>query len=232
MADPQNMTTQKPLSGLRVLEMGQLLAGPFASAMLAWFGAQVVKVEPPVVGDPIRTWRGLYKGTSLWWYALGRNKKSVTINLREPRGQELVRKLVGHVDVVIENFKPGTMEKWGMGYEDLKQINPGLIMARVSGWGQTGPYAHKPGFASVAEAAGGFRHLNGYPDRPPVRPNLSLGDSIAGLHAALGILAAVYHRDITGAKRGQVVDVAIYESVFNMLEGIVPEYDKLGIIRE
>jgi crotonobetainyl-CoA:carnitine CoA-transferase CaiB-like acyl-CoA transferase len=232
MTDPENGPNRKALKGLRVLEMGQMLAGPFACALLAWFGADVIKIEPPVTGDPIREWRGLYEDTSLWWYLLGRNKKSITINLRNTKGQDLVRQLVAHADIVVENFRPGTMEKWGLGYEDLRRINPRLIMARVSGWGQTGPCSHKPGFASVAEAVGGLRYLNGYPDRPPVRPNLSLGDSLAGLHAGFGLLAAVYHRDIGGSGKGQVVDVAIYESVFNLLESVVPEYDKLGIVRE
>ncbi len=222
----------KPLAGLRVLEMGQLLAGPFASVLMAYFGAEVIKVEPPGVGDPLRTWRALHKGTALWWYILGRNKKCITVNLRVPRGQQIIRELARNADVVLENFKPGTMEKWGLGYEDLKKINPRIIMARISGWGQTGPYAPKPGFASVAEGAGGLRYVTGYPDRPPVRPNLSLGDSLAGLHAALGILMAVYRRDVTGTGTGQMVDVAIYEAVYNMMEGIVPEYDKCGIIRE
>ena len=223
---------RRPLEGLRVLEMGQLLAGPFASVLLAWFGAEVIKIEPPGEGDPLRAWRSLYKGTSLWWYILGRNKKSVTVNLRTPEGQSIVRRLVDKVDVVLENFKPGTMEKWGLGYEELKKINPRIIMARVSGWGQDGPYSTKPGFASVAEAVGGLRFVTGYPDRPPVRPNLSLGDTLAGLHAALGILVAVYYRDVVGSGVGQVVDVALYESVFNVMEGIVPDFDKLGVIRE
>jgi crotonobetainyl-CoA:carnitine CoA-transferase CaiB-like acyl-CoA transferase len=223
--------TGKPLEGLRVLEMGQLLAGPFASVMLAWFGAEVIKVEPPVIGDPFRTWRTLHDGTALWWYILGRNKKCITLNLRTPQGQEIVRRLVAKVDVVLENFKPGTMEKWGLGYEELKKINRRIIMTRVSRWGQSGPYSSKPGFASVAEAMAGLRFVTGFPDRPPVRPNLSLGDSLAGLHAALGTLVAVYQRDVVGTGEGQIVDVAIYESVFNMMEGIVPEYDKYGIVR-
>lgn len=222
----------KPLKGLRILEVGQLLAGPFATVLLAWFGAEVIKVEQPGIGDPLRTWRAMHKGTALWWYILGRNKKCITVNLRVPKGQSLVRRLAEKVDVVVENFKPGTLEKWGLGYEELKKINPGLIMARVSGWGQYGPYSAKPGFASVAEGVGGLRYLTGYPDRPPARPNLSLGDSLAGLHAALGILMAVYYRDVVGAGLGQVVDIAIYEAVFNMMEGIIPEYDKCGIIRE
>ena len=231
-ARTQATRQRKALEGLRILEMGQLLAGPFASVLLAWFGADVIKIEPPGVGDPLRTWRALHKGTALWWYILGRNKKCITVNLRVPKGQAIARRLVEKVDVVLENFKPGTMEKWNLGYEDLKRINPRIIMARVSGWGQTGPYSPKPGFASVAEGVGGLRYVTGYPDRPPVRPNLSLGDSLAGLHTALGILMAVYHRDVAGTGCGQVIDVAIYEAVFNMMEGIVPEYDKCGIIRE
>jgi crotonobetainyl-CoA:carnitine CoA-transferase CaiB-like acyl-CoA transferase len=223
---------QKALVGLKILELGQLLAGPFASMLLGWFGAEVIKVEPPREGDPLRTWRALHQGTALWWYILGRNKKCITVNLRVPQGQQIIRRLVEDVDVVLENFRPGTMEKWGLGYEELKKINPRIIMARVSGWGQTGPYSPKPGFASVAEGAGGLRYLTGYPDLPPVRPNLSLGDSLAGLHAALGILVAVYNRDVVGIGTGQMVDVAIYEAVYNLMEGIVPEYDKTGIIRE
>ena len=230
MPDAENRKPA-PLEGLRILEMGQLLAGPFASVMLAWFGAEVIKIEPPGVGDPLRTWRAMYKGTALWWYILGRNKKCITVNLREPKGQEIVRRLVEKVDVVLENFKPGTMEKWGLGYEVLKKINPRIIMTRVSGWGQTGPNSSKPGFASVAEGVGGLRYVNGFPDQPPVRLNLSLGDTLAGLHAALGIMMAVYRRDIKGSGTGQMVDVGIYEAVFNMMEGIVPEYDKCGVIR-
>lgn len=221
-----------PLRGLRVLEMGQLLAGPFAGVILAAFGAEVIKIEPPKIGDPLRRWREVYKGTALWWYILGRNKKCITLNLRHPRGQELARQLAKDVDIVLENFKPGTLEKWGLGYEDLRKLNPRVIMVRVSGWGQTGPYSSRPGYASVAEAMGGFRYVTGYPDRPPVRPNLSLGDTLAGLHAALGALMAVYHRDVKGTGRGQMVDVAIYEAVFNMMESLVPAYDKLGYVRE
>ena len=223
---------QKPLEGLRVLEMGQLLAGPFATTLLAWFGAEVIKIEPPGIGDPIRKWRGMYRGNSLWWYIMGRNKKCITLDLRKPKGQAIVRKLAEKMDAVVENFRPGTLEKWGLGYEDLKQINPAIILVRVSGWGQTGPNASKPGFASVAEGVGGLRFLMGYPDRPPVRANLSLGDTVAGLHAALGVLMAVYHRDRASTEKGQVVDVAIYESIFNLMEGIVPEYDKCGIVRQ
>ena len=222
----------KPLEGLRILEMGQLLAGPFASVLLAWFGAEVIKIEPPGTGDPLRNWRSIHKGTALWWYILGRNKKCITVNLRVKQGQEVVRRLVEKIDVVLENFKPGTLEKWGLGYEDLRKINPRLIMTRVSGWGQTGPYAPKPGYASVAEGASGLRYITGYPDRPPVRSNISLGDTIAGLHAALGILMAVYHRDVSGSGQGQVVDVAIYESVFNLMESMLPEFDKLNVVRQ
>jgi crotonobetainyl-CoA:carnitine CoA-transferase CaiB-like acyl-CoA transferase len=218
----------RPLAGIRVLELGQLLAGPFAGCMLGYFGAEIIKIEPRG-GDPLRTWRALRNGTSLWWYSLARNKKSVTIDLQTERGRELVRQLAAQCDVVLENFKPGTLEKWGLGPEALKSLRPDMIYARVSGYGQQGPYAHKPGFASVCEAIGGFRYLNGFVDRPPVRPNLSLGDSLAGMHAVIGILLALLSRQRT--RTGQVVDVAIYESVFNMLEGVVPEYDAAGLVR-
>jgi formyl-CoA transferase len=220
-----------PLAGVKVLELGQLIAGPFATAFLAWFGAEVIKVEPPGTGDPLRTWRVVHKGTSLWWHLMARNKKCVTLNLRVAEGQRIARELAKKVDVVIENFRPGTLEKWGLGYEELKKENPGLILARISGYGQTGPYAQRPGFAAVAEAFGGLRYVTGEPDRPPVRPNLSLGDSVAGLHAALGILMALYHRDAKGGS-GQVIDVALYEAVLNLMEGTIPEYDKAGVKRE
>jgi crotonobetainyl-CoA:carnitine CoA-transferase CaiB-like acyl-CoA transferase len=219
----------QPLEGIRVLEVGQLLAGPFAGCMLAYFGAEVIKIEPPG-GDPLRGWRVLRDGTSLWWYSLARNKKSVTIDLQQPRGRELVRQLALQCDVLIENFRPGTMEKWQLGPEDLKPSKPELIYARVSGYGQTGPYAMKPGFASVCEALGGLRHVNGFPDRPPVRPNLSLGDTLAGMHAVMGILLALLAQQRKRAE-GQVVDIAIYESVFNLMEGVVPEYDGAGVVR-
>ena len=218
-----------PLSGLRVLEVGQLLAGPFASCVLGYFGAEVIKIEP-LTGDPLRNWRVVKNGTSLWWYSLARNKKSVAIDLQQPQGQALVRELASKSDVVIENFKPGTMEKWGLGPEQLKAAKPDLIYARVSGYGQTGPYASRPGFASVCEAFGGLRHLNGFPDRAPVRANLSMGDTLAGLHAVIGVLLALNAQQRQGAK-GDVVDVAIYESVFNLLEGVVPEYDGAGVVR-
>lgn len=221
--------TSPPLSGLRVLEVGQLLAGPFAGCVLGYFGAEVIKIEP-LTGDPLRNWRVLKDGTSLWWYSLARNKKSVAIDLQQPQGQALVRELAFRSDVVIENFKPGTMEKWGLGPQDLKASKPELIYARVSGYGQTGPYASRPGFASVCEAFGGLRHLNGFPDRAPVRANLSMGDTLAGLHAVIGVLLALHAQQRHGAK-GEVVDVAIYESVFNLLEGVVPEYDGAGVVR-
>ncbi len=230
MSEPKSRPS--PLSGLKILEMGQLLAGPFASTLLAWFGAEVIKIEPPGKGDALRAWRGLHKGTSLWWATMGRNKKSITLNLREPRGQEIARSLAANADAVLENFKPGTLEKWGLDHDALKADNPGLIMVRVSGWGQTGPRSAEPGYASVAEGVGGLRYVTGYPDRPPVRSNLSLGDTIAGLHAALGLLTALYHREHGGDGRGQVVDVAIYEAVFNMMESALPEFDVLGELRE
>lgn len=221
----------RPLDGLRVLELGQMLAGPFAGCMLGYFGAEVIKIEPRG-GDPLRNWRVLRDGTSLWWRSLGRNKKSVTLDLQTERGRELVRRLAAQCDIVIENFKPGTMEKWRLGPEDLKALRPDLIYARVSGYGQTGPYASKPGFASVCEAVGGLRFVNGFADRPPVRPNLSLGDTLAGVHAVIGILLALVAQQRHAHRQlGQVVDVAIYESVFNMLEGVVPEYDGAGVVR-
>ena len=222
--------SERPLSGLRVLELGQILAGPFAGAMLAYFGADVVKVEPPGNGDPIRSWRLLDDdGTSLWWRSLGRNKRCVTLDLGVPEGQGLARRLAARADVLIENFRPGTMERWGLGPEQLCAENPGLIFARISGFGQTGPYAARPGYASVCEAFGGLRHLTGEPGEVPVRANLSLGDSLAGLHAVIGILLALESRRRSG--RGQVVDAAIFESVFNVLESVVPEFDRAGAVR-
>lgn len=222
---------RRPLDGVRVLEMGQLIAGPFAGCILGYFGAEVIKIEPPGDGDALRKWRVLRDGTSLWWSSLGRNKKSVTVNLREPRGREIARDLALSCDVLIENFRPGTLEKWGMGPDVLAAAKPELIVARISGFGQTGPYASKPGFASVCEGIAGLRYINGFPGEVPVRPNLSLGDSLAGLHAAFGILLALLERQRPGGT-GQVVDVAIYESIFNMLEAIVPEFDGAGVVRE
>jgi crotonobetainyl-CoA:carnitine CoA-transferase CaiB-like acyl-CoA transferase len=225
------MAVNRPLKGLKVLEMGQLLAGPFCASTLAGFGAEVIKIEKPKTGDPLRVWRKLHKGTSLWWLSMGRNKKSITLDMTNPKGQEIAKRLAAKVDILLENFKPGTMEKWGMGYEALKAVNKGIIMVRVSGYGQTGPYSTRPGYANVAEGIGGIRYTSGYPDRPPVRTGLSIGDTLSGLHAALGALTAVYHRDVNGGE-GQMVDVAIYESIFNMMESTLAEYDKLGHIRE
>lgn len=223
---------KKALEGLKVLEMGQLIAGPFASRLLAEFGAEVIKVESPITGDAIRSWRVVENGTSLWWYVQSRNKKSVTIDLRQTEGQDLIRNLVKEVDILIENFRPGTMEKWGLCYEDLKKINPRLIMIRVSGYGQDGPYKDKPGFGSIGEAMGGLRYITGYPDRPPTRVGISIGDSLSALYSVIGALMAVYHRDVNGTGEGQVIDVALYESVFSLMESLVPEFDRAGLIRE
>ena len=222
---------ERPLEGVRVIEMGQLLAGPFTGTILAYFGAEVIKVEPPG-GDPVRGWRLVKDGTSLWYRSLGRNKKSVTLDLKSPKGQELAGKLIDTADVVVENFRPGLMEKWGLGPEQVKKSNPGLVYARISGYGQTGPYATKPGYASVTEGFGGFRYINGEPGQAPVRPNISMGDTLAAIHAALGIALALIQRAKPGSGKGQVIDVALYESVFNLMEGIVPEYDGGGAIRE
>jgi formyl-CoA transferase len=234
--------TKHPLAGLRVLELGQLIAGPFAGAMLAGFGADVIKIEPPETGDPLRKWRKLHDGTSLWWRSMARNKRSVVVDLRTEQGRWLIRNLVasGEIDVVIENFRPGRMEAWGLGWEHLHALDRRLIMARISGYGQTGPRAQAPGFANVAEAVGGLRYLSGEPGRPPVRAGVSLGDTISGLHAAFGVLAAVRARDggthngvgRRGTGEGQLVDVALSESVFNMLESLLPEYVMFGHVRE
>jgi len=220
----------KPLAGFRVIELGQLLAGPFSGALLAYFGAEVIKIEPPGKGDPLRNWRVVDDGTSLWWRSLGRNKKCITINLKKQKGRDLVRQLVDEADVLIENFRPGKMESWSLGPEHFKESNPNLIYTRISGYGQTGPYSHKPGFASVCEGISGFRYVNGIPGEAPIRPNLSIGDSIAGLHAAFGIVLSLLSRKTGGT--GQVVDVALYEAMFNLLEGVIPEYDGAGVIRE
>ncbi|ARI75601.1 CaiB/BaiF CoA transferase family protein [Halobacillus mangrovi] len=220
------------LEGVKVLEMGSLIAGPFAGRLMAEFGAEVIKVEPPEKGDPLRDWRHIYDGTSLWWRLQSRNKKSVTIDLKSEEGQDLVKSLVEQCDIVIENFRPGRLEEWNLGYEDLKEINPGIIMVRVSGYGQTGPYRDKPGFGSVGESIGGLRHLTGYQDLPPTRVGVSLGDSLAAMYSVIGAMMALYHRDVHGTGKGQVVDVALYEAVFSLLEGSVPEYDKLGAVRE
>ncbi|HVP87879.1 MAG TPA: CaiB/BaiF CoA-transferase family protein [Casimicrobiaceae bacterium] len=229
------MHTKRPLADLKVLELGQLIAGPFAGKVFAEFGAEVIKVEPPAEGsapggDPLRQWRLLHEGTSLWWYVQARNKKSVTVNLRSPEGQEIVRRLARESDIVIENFRPGTLEKWGLDYEALAADNPGLIMVRLSGFGQTGPYRDQPGFGAIAESMGGMRHVTGFPDRPPVRMNISIGDALAALHGVIGALIALHHREAHGGK-GQVIDVALYEAVFNMMESLVPDYDLFGEIR-
>ncbi|WP_102347249.1 CaiB/BaiF CoA transferase family protein [Bacillus sp. Marseille-P3661] len=221
----------KPLEGVKVLELGVLIAGPFASRLMADFGAEVIKVETPKKGDPIRNWRMVHNGTSLWWYVQSRNKKSITLDLKSTEGQNVIKKLIEEVDIVIENFRPGTLEKWGIGYEDLKKINPKLIMVRISGYGQDGPYKDKPGFGSIGEAMGGIRYLTGYPDRPPTRVGISLGDSVSSLYAVIGALMALRHRDVNKGE-GQIVDVALYESIFSLMESMVPEYDKFHHIRE
>ena len=224
------MNSTGPLAGYRVIELGQLLAGPFAGCMLGYFGAEVIKIEPPAGGDPIRRWREMQGDTSLWWRSLARNKKSVTIDLKTSEGVELVRQLITRADVVIENFRPGVVEKWGLGPNDFKTTNPGLVYARISGYGQDGPYSSKPGFASVCEGMSGFRYVNGKPGEVPVRPNLSIGDTISGIHAALGIALALLEKQSSG--QGQVVDVALVESMFNLMEAVIPEFDGNGVVRE
>jgi crotonobetainyl-CoA:carnitine CoA-transferase CaiB-like acyl-CoA transferase len=229
--DKNTENNKRPLDGVTVLEMGQLIAGPQAGCMLAYFGADVIKIEPPGRGDPIRQWRLLDEhGTSYWWQSIARNKKSVTVDLKSDRGRDLIRQMIDKVDVVIENFRPGAMEKWGLDPAQFTQSNPALIYTRVSGYGQTGPLSSRPGYASACEAYGGFRHVNGFPDRPPVRPNLSLGDTLAAMHAVIGVLLGLQGRTTHG--RGQVVDVSIFESVYNMMEAVVPEYSGAGAIRE
>ncbi|MDI5891524.1 CaiB/BaiF CoA transferase family protein [Halomonas rhizosphaerae] len=229
---PHDTQSPTPLSDIKVLELGQLIAGPYCGQVLADFGAQVIKVEPPGKGDAMRQWGEADRDTGepLWWNVIGRNKQSLTLDLRTPRGQALLRELASQADVIIENFRPGTMERWGLGYEELSRHNPGLVMVRVTGFGQDGPYASRAGFASVCEAMGGLRHLSGYPDRPPVRVGISLGDTLAGLHAALGTMMALHQRHRSG--RGQVVDSSIFESVLAMMESLVPEYARAGKVRE
>jgi formyl-CoA transferase len=211
--------------------MGQLIAGPFAGKMLAEFGAHVTKIEPPGTGDPLRKWRLLHEGTSVWWAAQSRNKQSLTLDLRSAEGQDIARKLVVESDVLIENFRPGTLEAWGMSWEELHALNPRLIMLRVSGYGQTGPYRDRPGFGVVAEAMGGLRHLSGESGRTPVRVGVSIGDSLSALHGVIGILLALRHRDQNGGE-GQMIDVALYESVFNMMESLLPEFSVFGAVRQ
>jgi formyl-CoA transferase len=228
-----NHTSARPqvLAGIRVIELGQLIAGPFCGKTLGDFGADVIKVEPPGLGDPLRKWRVLKDGTSLWWQVQSRNKRSITLDLRKPEGQEIVRKLVAEADVLIENFKPGSMEEWGLGWEALCAVNPGLIMVRISGFGQSGPYRDRAGFGVVAEAMGGLRYLTGEPGRMPVRTGISIGDTLASLHGTIGVLLALYHRKTNGGI-GQVIDVALYEAVFNCMESLLPEYSAAGVVRE
>ncbi len=223
-----------PLTGVKVIEMGQLIAGPFAGKFFADFGADVIKLEPPQ-GDPLRGWRKLHQGISLWWHVQNRHKKSVTVDLRLPEGQAVARRLLRDADILIENFRPGALEKWGLGYDVLSAENPGLIMLRLSGFGQDGPYRDQAGFGSVGESMGGLRYVTGFPDRPPVRPNLSLGDALAAMHGVIGAMMALHHRNANGGRQaggGQVVDVALYEAVFNMMEGALPEFDLFGAVRE
>ena len=219
------------LAGVKVLELGQLIAGPFASKTLADFGAEVIKVEAPGLGDPLRKWRMLHEGTSVWWQAQSRNKQSICLDLRVKEGQAIARKLALEADVVIENFRPGTLEKWGLGWEELHQANPKLIMLRISGYGQDGPRRDEPGFAAIGEAMAGLRYITGHPNEVPVRAGVSLGDTIAGLHGALGVLLALYERDTRGGQ-GQMIDVALYEAVFNLTESLLPEYSAFGAIRQ
>ena len=226
-----NDAKQLPLQGVKVIEMGTLIAGPYAASVLAQFGAEVIKIETPGDGDPLRTWRKLYKGTSLWWYSQSRNKKSVTVNLKHERGKQIVRDLVKDADLVIENFRPGLLERLGLGWEELSKVNPQLIMVRVSGYGQTGPYRDRPGFAAIAESMGGLRYLAGYPDRPPVRVGVSIGDTLASLYGIIGALMAMHHLKVNGGK-GQYIDVALYEAVFGVMESLIPEFSGFGHIRE
>ena len=221
----------KPLAGVKVLELGTLIAGPFCTRILAEFGAEVIKVEAPDGGDPLRKWRKLHEGTSLWWSVQARNKKSLTANLKHPEGLAVVRRLAAGADIVVENFRPGVLEKLGLGWDVLSAANPGLVMVRLSGFGQTGPYKDRPGFGAIGESMGGLRYISGFPDRPPVRTGISIGDSIAALWAAIGALMALRHREVNGGA-GQVVDVALYEAVFAMMESMVPEFDVAGFVRE
>ena len=230
-AAPPAPAAEGPLRGVRVVELGSLIAGPYAAALLAQFGAEVIKVEPPGAGDPLRNWRTLHGDTSYWWYSQSRNKKSVTLDLKTPRGQELARELIRSADLVIENFRPGFLETVGLGWETLSREQPKLVMVRISGYGQTGPYSQRPGFASIAECMGGLRHVTGYPDRPPVRVGVSLGDSLASLYGVVGALLALHHLK-NNAGQGQLIDVALYEAVFGVMESLIPEYSAAGVVRE
>ena len=220
-----------PMAGVRVLEFGTLIAGPFCARILAEFGAEVIKIESPRGGDPLRKWRKLHDGTSLWWYLQSRNKRSLTLDLKQPEGLAVALELASQADIVIENFRPGVMEKLGLGWQTLSERNPGLVMVRLSGFGQTGPQRDQPGFGAIGESMGGLRYITGYPDRPPVKTGISIGDSIAALWAALGAMMALRHREVGGGS-GQVVDVALYEAVFAMMESLVPEFDMFGFVRE
>ncbi len=224
-------TTAAALAGVRVIEMGQLIAGPFCGKTLGEFGADVIKIEPPGAGDPLRNWRLIQDGTSVWWQVQSRNKRSIALDLRNPQGQAIARRLIAEADVLVENFRPGTLEGWGMDYETLSRDNPGLVMLRISGYGQTGPYRDLPGFGAIGEAMGGLRHLTGEPGRVPVRCGISIGDTLAALHGTIGILTALYHRKVNGGQ-GQVIDVALHEAVFNVMESLIPEYSAFGAIRE
>jgi formyl-CoA transferase len=219
------------LRGVRVIEMGQLIAGPFAGKTLGEFGADVIKIEAPGSGDPLRNWRMIKEGTSVWWQVQSRNKRSIALDLRSAEGQDIARKLIAEADVLIENFRPGTLEGWGMSWDALSALNPGLVMLRISGYGQTGPYRDLPGFGAIGEAMGGLRHLTGEPDRVPVRCGVSIGDTLAALHGTIGVLTALYHRKVNGGK-GQVIDVALHEAVFNVMESLLPEYSAFGAVRE
>lgn len=219
------------LQGVRVIEMGQLIAGPFAGKTLGEFGADVIKIEAPGAGDPLRNWRMMKDGTSVWWQVQSRNKRSLALDLRSEEGQDIARKLIAEADVLVENFRPGTLESWGMGWDVLSELNPGLVMLRISGYGQTGPYRDLPGFGAIGEAMGGLRHLTGEPGRVPVRCGISIGDTLAALHGTIGVLTALYHRKVNGG-RGQVIDVALHEAVFNVMESLIPEYSAFGAVRE
>ena len=223
--------TAKPLAGLKVIELGTLIAGPFASRICAEFGAEVIKVESPDGGDPLRKWRKLYEGTSLWWFVQARNKKSLTLNLKHPDGLAILKQLLADADILIENFRPGVLEKLGLDWNTLHALNPKLVMVRLSGFGQTGPMKDQPGFGAVGESMGGLRYITGFEDRPPVRTGISIGDSIAALWAVIGALMALRHREVNGGL-GQVVDVALYEAIFAMMESMIPEFDVFGFIRE
>ena len=224
-------STPAALAGIRVIEMGQLIAGPFCGKTLGEFGAEVIKIEAPGAGDPLRNWRLLKHGTSVWWQVQSRNKRSVALDLRQPEGQALARQLITEADVLVENFRPGTLEGWGMSPQELHQLNPGLVMLRISGYGQTGPYRDLPGFGAIGEAMGGLRHLTGEPGRVPVRVGVSIGDTLAALHGTIGVLTALYHRKVNGGQ-GQVIDVALHEAVFNVMESLIPEYSAFGVVRE